>query len=206
MTLIGAASLALYLVEKGISFSTSGGLPPETSTSADRLFADCQTVVMRMAMPAEGHIYVLQPREQPEGIGEGLMDFFGPPGSEWNQTDSNGAPAWGYRCELTNHSNKALLNVSILVHLTFKASVPAQEQEKARREGEVVLVRDWRVSIPKIDPFHVTPYVFYIWNKGVQRFIHVRLPDEVWVEDARQVPLVQSERNLFQPLNPDPFN
>ena len=79
-------------------------------------------------------------------------------------------------------------------------------QEKARREGGITLDRRWDISVPKLNPSPAAPYVFYIWNKGVPRFIQVGLPEGVSVEGNRRVALVQSERHLFQPLNPDPFN
>ena len=46
-------------------WSLPSKLSPKTSMSEDRLFVHCQTVVMRMVMPPQGHIYVLRNAQRP---------------------------------------------------------------------------------------------------------------------------------------------
>lgn len=170
----------------------------------NRIFAQCQYGVMPAVMPPEGRVHVLTAMELPPETGGGLADFFGRPGSEWKWTN-DGEPSWSYRCELTNYSSDVLINVSVPVRLTFRTPMPVPGQQNARRQGDVTLDRNWVFVVPKLDPAPAAPYVFYVWNSSVKKFVQVRLPESVST-DSGSVPLVQPGGNLGQVLNPVPFN
>ena len=125
--------------------------------------------------------------------------MFGTPGSEWKWSE----PRWAYRCALTNYSPDVLFNVVVAVRLTFRASVPVTGQDKARREDEITLDREWPFTIPKLDPSPSAPYAFYIMNVR-PKFLHIALPESVLM-GGRRIPLLQSDGNLSLPLNPVPF-
>lgn len=181
------------------------GRSPEAPkrTENDRVFVACQIGVMPSTVPSEGRIHVLLTNEMPTS-GGGLMDYFGQPGSEWKFTN-DGLPAWAYRCELNNYSSDVLFNSSISVRLTFRVPLPIPGQENSRKQGDVTLDRDWAFTVPKLDPSPAAPYVFYVWNCCVPKFVQVRLPEQAIAEKGRKIPLIQSAGNLFEPLGPVPF-
>jgi len=179
--------------------------PPRTPAKDERVFVDCQMGVMPLKVPAEGRIHVLLTSEIPAPMGDGgLMDYFGPPGSDWKFTNE-GLPAWAYRCQFTNYSSDVLFNLTVPVHLTFRMPLPVPGHDKSRKEGDVTLDRDWVVNIPKLDPSPAAPYEFYVWNCCVPKFIHVALPDALLYK-TRKITLLQSAGNLFLSLDPVPFS
>ena len=173
--------------------------------SSDRIFVQCQMGLMPSVVPSEGRIHVLLTSEIPKEMGGGgLPDYFATPGSQWKWRNDD-LPAWAYRCDITNYSTDVLFDVSISAHLTFRVPVPVPGQEKSRAQGDVTLDRDWVFTVPKLDPSPATPYVFYVWNCCVPKFVQVALPTHVETRDGKRLPLVQPKGNLFQPLNPEPF-
>jgi hypothetical protein len=159
--------------------------PSGSVAKQDQVFVQCQYGVMPSTVPPAGHIYVLVTSDLPAEMGGGgLTDYFGKPGSEWKFT-SDGLPAWAYRCELTNYSEDVLFNLAIPVRLTFRTPMPVPNQEKARRQGDITLDRDWRFTVPKVDPSPASPYEFYVWNCCVQKFVQVRLPEYLLAVNRR---------------------
>jgi hypothetical protein len=175
---------------------------PHTPAKDERVFVDCQMGLLPSIVPPEGRIHVLVTSEIPVSMGGGgLEDYFG----RLDAFTNNGAPATAYRCEFTNYSSDVLFNLTVPVHLTFRMSLPVPGQDKSRSEGDVTLDRDWVVNIPKLDPSPAAPYVFYVWNCCVPKFVHVALPDAL-VYKGRKIVLVQSTGNLFSSLDPVPFS
>ncbi len=159
---------------------------------------------MRSLYPVGGTIYILHLLEQPEPFGNGLKRLIGTPGSEWKQPSSQGSAAWGYRCELTNYSTDVLFNLSVRVHATFKTALAAA-QTNSYKEGDITLDRSWSFNIPKLDPSPAAPFVFYISNQHVQRFVYVRLADSA-TSDSVNIRIAQSRDHLIQPTDPRPFS
>jgi hypothetical protein len=198
-TLIGAVSLALYLVEKGISFSSHSGSAADVSD--DHLFVECRMTLMPAATTeAPAHVLMTQDLPQENG-GGGLADMWG----DMRNAAADKMPAWAYRCEVNNYAKRPLFNVSMSPRLTFREPVAVPGQGRARQQGKITLEREWAFTIPKLDPLPGAPFVFYIWNCCVQKFVQVRLPGHALVNDGQKVSITQSEANLFQALMPVPF-
>jgi hypothetical protein len=179
---------------------------PAGAATKNRLFAHCEVGTMPSVAPTEGRIHVLLTNELPADLGGGgFADYFTKPGSDWKWANDP-LGTFAYRCELTNYSPDVLFNVTMRPRLIFRTAdaVPGQSPS-ARREGQVTLDREWPITVPKIDPSPGAPFVFYIWNCCVQKFVYVRLPEFATTKTAR-IPLIQSEGNLGQALNPVPFN
>jgi len=99
------------------------------------------------------------------------------------------------RCEVNNYTKQTLFNVSMSPHLTFRESVAVQGQEKSRQQGKVTLERDWAFTIPKIDVAPGPPFVFYIWNCCLPRFVQIQLPSHAQTADGRKIAIGQAEAN-----------
>jgi hypothetical protein len=77
--------------------------------------------------------------------------------------------------------------------------------EGSRAQGAVTLERDWSFTIPRLDPSPAEPFVFYVQNCCVPKFIQVRLPDYATTSQGKKIPIIQAANNLFAPLLPVPF-
>ena len=198
-TLFGALSLAFYLVDKAVSFSSHNDSAPDVAD--DHLFVDCRMTLMPVAT-AEAPAHILMTPELPrENGGGGLAHMWG----DLRNAGADKGPAWAYRCEVNNYTRRTLFNLSMSPHLTFRESVSVPGQENSRQQGKVTLERDWAFTIPKLDPPPGPPFVFYIWNCCVQKFVQVRLPDHALVADGQEISVTQSEANLIEALIPAPF-
>ena len=198
-TLIGAVSLMFYLVDKSISFWSHSEATPDVA--GDHLFVECRMTLMPVTT-TEDPAHVLMTQELPhENGGGGLADMWG----DLRNAGADKVPAWAYRCEVNNYARRTLFNVSMSPHLTFRESVSVIGQEKARQQGKVTLERDWAFTIPKLDLPPGPPFVFYVWNCCVQKFVQVRLPDHALAADGQEISVTQSEANLFEALMPVPF-
>jgi hypothetical protein len=173
--------------------------------NTDTVFVVCKLGTMPSTIPPEGRIHYLLTSELPKEMGGGgFMDSFGPPGAAVGFSKKGDAPAWAYRCDMTNNSSAVMMNVSMAIRTEFREPVAIQDQPRSRKEGNVTLDREWPVTIPKLDPG--VPFTFYVWNCCVQRFVHVSLPDAVNVEEGnRKVRLVQAKDHLYQSLLPAPW-
>ena len=97
-------------------------------------------------------------------------------------------------------AKKDSINVALPVRLTFRDTLPDPDNPKALKVGALMIQRDWLVNIPKLDPSPATPFAFYIWNKGISKFIEVRLPENVAADGGRKVALTQAKGNLAQAI------
>jgi hypothetical protein len=96
-------------------------------------------------------------------------------------------------------------DVSVVVHLTFREPERVSPPNSGFRIGAITLERDWVFVIPKLDPAPVAPFVFYVWNMNVSKFVQLGVRPVVTVAGGRTVPVVQPVDGLNQPLNPDPW-
>jgi hypothetical protein len=176
---------------------------PQPANSSDSLFINCQHGTMPSMVPASGHIYVLSIAEIANG-GGGLTDYFGLPNSPWKWNNS-GLPEWAYRCEVTNYLTAAALDIWMDLRLTFREVLPVPNQPNSMGQGRVTLDRDWRITIPNIDPGSNNAFIFYIWNSYVHRFVQVTAPDHATIqgEDGRRtIKVKQPVNNLLLAVSP----
>jgi hypothetical protein len=170
-----------------------------------QVFTDCRLGPMPSSMPTEGHIYILKTYDEPDDVGSGLEDLSAEAGSKRNFVNTDGSAAFAYRCELTNESNTPLHNLTVPVHLTFRAALPIPGQPQsgevvAMRQGEITRDRDWPFNVATLE--RSKPYVFYLWNCCTKKYVYVSLPRSVAAQNDMEVQIAQSERNLSEPLNP----
>jgi hypothetical protein len=199
-TLIGAVSLALYLVDKGVNFSSRSDSAPDVADN--HLFVECRMTLMPVAT-TEAPAHVLMTQDLPhENGGGGLADMWG----DLRNASADKGPAWAYRCEINNYTGRTLFNVSMSPRLTFRESLSVPGQEKSRQQGMITLEREWTFTIPKFEPPPGPPFVFYVWNCCVRNFVQVRLPDHALAADGKQISVTQSAANLFEALIPISFD
>lgn len=176
--------------------------PPAATERTDQFFIECQKGVMPSIVPPSGRIHVLNPDESDPTPGRGLADFFATPGATGWKFTSDGLPAWAYKCEVTNYTSHVVFNASIHLRLTFREVRPVPGNPNSRGVGPVTLVRPWEFTIPKLDPAPAAPYVFYIWNCCVERFVFVSLTEHATASQGRRIPIVQAAGNFADFLSP----
>jgi hypothetical protein len=178
--------------------SSSGGHEPQTGVTG-RLFVDCRLGTMPARIPHSGRVYALVPLENGGG---GLAEYFGEPGGDWSFGKS---PQWAYRCEVINYAHGVLIDVTFDIRLTLTKPERVPDQPNAFKQGEVTLARGWKIVIPKIDPGPREPFVFYVHNCCLDRFVHARIPSVgtgTFGEQTVELEIQQSATNMVQPLYP----
>ena len=133
-----------------------------------------------------------------------LTPLFAQPGSPWNPPKEGEPPKFSHRCELTSYSHEVIFNLSIPVHLTFMTAVPGPDG-KGLTSGAITSDRDWPIVVPKLDPPPAAPFVFYVWNCCVPKFVRFRLPQQADTAQGKTVPFIHSTNNLFSALPPASF-
>jgi hypothetical protein len=163
------------------------------------IFIDCQHGSLPTKAPKDGRIWLLllwPPTSQ--GGGGGLAQMTYPPGSEvaWPPAAIMGS----HRCQLVNYGTVPIFNVSMEFQMVFKEAVrQAHQNANQYRSGQVILSRQWRVDVPKIDPGEPNVFGFYIYNTS-ELFVWVFPPKsaefQLAGEAENQTVDLISEKNL----------
>jgi hypothetical protein len=128
-------------------------------------------------IPPEGRATVLELFELPQSNGGGgLAEVSGKPGGDFAGKNAEGFPRKVKQYRITNYSPKTVFNVQIALHLVFKEAIRRKDQPNAMDSGNVVVDRDWVITIPKIDPGDDKAFVFYAMNNG-KCFASVSFPN-----------------------------
>jgi hypothetical protein len=80
------------------------------------------------------------------------------------------------RCEITNHSDAPILDVEIVLDLSFYETVPMPNQCNSISMGSLALRRPWTIRVQKIDFGPSNHFTFYIYNGTDDRVVTVFLP------------------------------
>jgi hypothetical protein len=97
--------------------------------------------------------------------GNGLVEFSNHPGKEWQwriQVGILGGIA--YKCDVTNYSDSPIIDVELVLDLSFYNAVPAPNQPNSISMGDLILRRPWVITIPNIDTGPSNSFSFYIYN------------------------------------------
>lgn len=172
--------------------------PPGAAGEEDYVFFDCRMGTMPAAAPPSGRVYALLTSEAAAGLMESFV--MGDGHFKWSNGD---IPAFAYRCEVTNYADSPMIDLAMSMTLTFRELV--QSGANSFQRGNVTSSRAWPIQIAKVDVGPGNPFVFYIWNCCVDRFVFAAAPafGEARVGGVRRkVRIDQSAANLGQPLNP----
>jgi len=121
--------------------------------NTDPAFVSCQLGTMPSTIPPDGRIHYLLTSELPKEMGGGgFMDSFGPPGAAVGFSKTGDAPAWAYRCDMTNNTPAPLMNVAFAIRTEFREPVaipvPATDPDLAVvvlfKKALVVLFKKFR--------------------------------------------------------------
>jgi hypothetical protein len=161
------------------------------------------TVEWHMAYPAvlppEGRATVLQLYETPQSVGgDGLGEVSGKPGSDFAGKTAEGFPRQVKQYRITNYSPKPMFNVRISLHLVFQEAIRRKDQPNAMDSGKVVVDREWKILIPKVDPGDDKAFVFYAMNNG-HCFVSVSFPSTATAQLAGT-----NSRETVQLITPGP--
>jgi hypothetical protein len=116
------------------------------------LLLECEATVAPKTMPESGVIWTLQ--LQSDGAGGGsLGQMRGPPGGDIGV----GWFSEGYKCKVTNYSDKPVSNVEITADLIAYAAIPV---ENGFRNGPQSAHKEITARIPKIDSGKDNPFTF----------------------------------------------
>ena len=166
------------------------------------LSIECYHAPQSMIVPPEGKISILYLNAIPKengGSGLGIITAQAGKDMEW--------PSLGnvYRCHLANHGNAAIFNVEMALTLKFMEALKDKTNPSQTNSGAITLIRDWIISIPKIEPGPIGTFDFYISNMS-QQFVFVSLPSVFTFYRAssstrEESQLIQSP-GLFMPFTP----
>jgi hypothetical protein len=138
-----------------------------TARKSKGLFIECHLGIMPNVLPMSGRIYILYIFQQNpiEHVGE----QFGLPGATIIWPKNYNMPPAGYSCDVNNHSDSLLINVTITLYISFLRKLPNGSYQGAYRSIKGI------VTISKIDIGHDNAFVFYIYNMAPD-MISVRMP------------------------------
>lgn len=171
------------------------------------VFVSCQPDEIPAVVPKEGRIHFLMARDTP-GESNDIEDYIGQPNSVFSWPLGAKGVGGGYRCEITNDSDRAIFNLALLVHLTFETPVVSAlaPGNMSMMRGKVTAERDRTVSVPRLDSGPQYPYVFWIWNCCLNEFVDVSLPPIAALHGplkSQTVKVSQPPRNFPMPLFPN---
>jgi len=161
------------------------------STTRISVFAECKLGPLPTTYDRISILYVF-PLPIENG-GGGLSELFwsNPDGNahmKWPK-DTNGSVLIGYRCQLTNYYAMPIFKVSFSLRLRFMKIV-SDGNANTMHSGDEILVRPWRITVPKIDVGVNSGFVFYVANTNSSSFAEVSFMPEadcdVLNNDARQ--------------------
>lgn len=140
---------------------------------------DCDPAMSPIVMPADHVINWLQLNPIPAANGGGGLGKGYTAGTELQLTSSPHQSL--YRCHVINHGSAPIFNVEMDLHLMFMEAIHDSTNPGATRSGVTTLVREWPISMSRIDVGTSGMFVFYISNASPQ-FAFVTLPEFVTFE------------------------
>jgi len=160
---------------------------------------ECHRAPGAIVMPPGGVIYQLSLWALPaESGGGGFGEITGPSVGKEMELSSPPNSNPPYRCQIINHGNTPIFSVDMALHLVFKAAMKDGQNPSQTNSGNITLIRDWPIHIPKIDVGTNGVFEFYVSNFS-QQFVFVSLPSSAtW---QRPYGNRRETSSIMQPLN-----
>ena len=153
---------------------------------------ECDHSPHTIVVPADGHIPLLSLNAIPkESGGSGLGMISTQAGKEFTW------PSLGnvYRCHMTNHGSVTIFNIEMAVRVEFRKAIKDAGNPGQMNSGDISLVRDWSITIRKLEGDHGASFDFYIDNPS-QQFVSVSLLPQITFHRSNSD--AQEQSNLIQ--------
>ena len=136
---------------------------------------ECGHAPHSMIIPPDGRLSLLSLNAIPEESGGGgIAQVTSQAGTEWKWPPLSSV----YRCHLTNYGSDPVFNMELALTMKFLKANKDEKNPSQSNSGAVTLVREWIISIPKIESGPGGTFDFYIDNPS-QQFVFVSLPPSV---------------------------